>query len=185
VKITKESFTFILLFCGIALIFICGGIWLWNWQFPALPAENAQWALKASIGQAFGVLSACFAALAFGAALYTIHLQQRQLELQREEVERSRDQLRRAAEAQERSIDALQRQAELLATSARLRALAALLETNLKIKEVRLAEHMQHGPGAGKINFNFQAVENLYNELGDELDKLSGEPVRSPESSDN
>ena len=154
-----------------------------NWQLPALPNEIAQqWALKANIGQAFGVLSAGFAALAFSAALLTIRLQQKQPDLQRDEVEKSHDQLRRTAEAQERSVNALQRQAELLATSARLRGLAALLETNLKIKEVQLAEHTQ-SVASGILHLNFENVAELYDELAEELNKLSGKTVSNSESS--
>jgi hypothetical protein len=180
----KTSKDLILLLCGVLLIFFCACILLINWQFTSLPNELAQqWALKANIGQAFGVLSAGFAALAFSAALYTIHLQQKQLDLQREEVEKSRDQLRRTAEAQERSVNALQKQAELLATSARLRGLAALLETDLKIKEVRMAEHATYGAGAGRLSLNFETVEELYGELAEELNRLSGRPAQGSQSS--
>jgi hypothetical protein len=100
------GFLFVVL--GVIVLFVLGAVVLFYWNPPTFSGDAfKQWELKANMGQAFGALSAMFGAFAFGAALYTVYLQQRQLDLQRKEIEESRAQLLRTTEAQERSVTTL------------------------------------------------------------------------------
>lgn len=177
---TKESvIPFVLPFVLVGLVIVVWDVSLQQWHPEVTNELTQQWAIKADVGQAFGALSGFFAAFAFGAALYTIVLQRRQLVLQREEVEKSHDQLRKTAEAQERSVNALQQQAELLAVSARLNGLSALLDADIKIKDLKLAEHASRG-ATGRVILDFQYIDTLYNELAEELQKLSAKGGSQP-----
>lgn len=84
-------------------------------------------------GDSFGALNALISGLAFGGIIYTILLQQGQLNmqkeeliLQRKELELTRQELNRTADAQEKSEKALSRQAENMELTSKISALSAL-----------------------------------------------------------
>lgn len=79
-------------------------------------------------GDMFGAINSLFSGLAFVGIIYTIFLQQKELELQRKELKLTREELKRQAEAQEKS-------GKILSKTAKLNALAAILnhEGNIEI----------------------------------------------------
>ena len=88
---------------------------------------------RALFGDSFGAFNSLISSLAFGGIIYTILLQQSQLNiqkeelaLQRKELEMTRQELKRTAEAQEKSEKALSRQAENMELTSKISALSAL-----------------------------------------------------------
>jgi hypothetical protein len=176
----RSFFGFLLVVTGVFALFTLV-LFCWNPQTLS-DAGFRLWELKANVGQAFGALSAAFVALAFGAALYTVYLQQKQLDLQRKEVEESRSQLLRTTEAQERSVATLRQQALLIAISARLNALTSRMETDLKIIELNMQHDATYGAsrGGGSIVLDFQTVRELWNQIKqieEELKQISERPL--------
>lgn len=91
-------------------------------------------------GDTFGAINSLFSGLAFAGVIYTIILQNRELELQREELglqrqelTLTRKELARTASAQEQSEAALREQSETLKKTAKLNALNSILEYHLQI----------------------------------------------------
>lgn len=58
------------------------------------------WEKSGSFGDTFGAINSLFSSLAFGALIYTIILQSRELKLQREELSLTREQLTESANSQ-------------------------------------------------------------------------------------
>ena len=86
------------------------------------------WAVRGQIGDSFAILTSIFSMISFIAVLYTISLQQKQLELQGEELKLTREQLTRSGKAQEESEKALAKQVELMTLSGMLEGYGSYVE---------------------------------------------------------
>jgi len=118
-RLSVKTITWIVFSFIIGLWFIAGlGIWF---LFDATAASQ--------FGDAFGIVNALFAGLAFAGVVVAIYLQMQELRLQRKELRETRAELRRSAEAQEKSLAAFKVQAESLLTAAYLNALNSLRQS--------------------------------------------------------
>lgn len=89
---------------------------------------------RGTFGDSFGALNAIISGLAFAGIIFTIFLQQNQLQMQREELalqrkelELTRIELKRSASAQEKSEKALTKQAENMEQTAKISLYSALM----------------------------------------------------------
>lgn len=82
------------------------------------------WASRSAFGDMFGPIASLFSGLALAGLVWSILLQQSQLEIQQEQLELARDEMKQIARSQAKTEEALNEQTKALAHTAALNALA-------------------------------------------------------------
>jgi len=117
---SERWFPLFLLLLGISI--------LWFILFKVILCYLNSYSEKVSIGYSSEAINALFSGLAFGAFLYTVYLQRKELALQRKELEQTREEVKIFADAREKSETALNAQIQLMNISAELNAYSILFK---------------------------------------------------------
>jgi hypothetical protein len=124
---------------GILVILIVLVVGLWMWLPWYLTQELKEVSQKALFGDVYGSVSALFTGLAFAGLIFTIILQQRQINLQREEFFRQLAEMKMSREEIARQVNVQEKHLELGLATLKMKS----LETQIKEIELRGLQWME------------------------------------------
>ena len=148
-----------LLWAALAAVLFVGGVQAT--AFLVVRKFLSDWSHRGQFGDIFGVTNSLFSGLAFAALLYTILLQQRQIDLQREDLTDQRNASRRAHD---------------------LSALTVLLEHYTR-RKAQLDQYGKQGKGPANLDAQLVATTRKIGEVTKILDNLHVEVVSRQEHS--
>jgi hypothetical protein len=125
------------------------------------------WGKSGNFGDTFGASNSLFSSLAFGALIYTIILQSRELKLQREELSLTREQLTESAKSQKE-------QAKYTLLAAKISAAVSEQEiyANHYLNQKQFPGHEQHDLGSMRTHLKslIRKTEDLVSEASKQID---------------
>lgn len=116
------------------------------------------WEKSGVFGDTFGAVNSLFSSLAFGALIYTVILQSKELKLQREELKLTRDQIADSAAAQK--------------DQARYTLLAAQISAAVSKQKIYADHYLAQKQFPGQVNFNLGDMRTHLACLIEETDSL-------------